>query len=118
MPTYGRKSAQFVDLLGYLSISTPQVLEKVCGGGYVVFTLYVVWGMWVFTLYVVWGMWYGVFTLSEIPVHFYTTSAGGGMDCIHCMELHVHVATCKGLEYAYYVYLHNYATVGRSNKTD
>ncbi|XP_064395390.1 E3 ubiquitin-protein ligase UBR4-like isoform X5 [Halichondria panicea] len=28
MPTYGRKSAQFVDLLGYLSISTPQVLEK------------------------------------------------------------------------------------------
>ena len=29
MPTYGRKSAQFVDLLGYLSISTPQVLEKV-----------------------------------------------------------------------------------------
>ncbi|XP_064395291.1 E3 ubiquitin-protein ligase UBR4-like [Halichondria panicea] len=27
-PSYGRKSAQFVDLLGYLSISTPQVLEK------------------------------------------------------------------------------------------
>ena len=29
MPSYGRKAAQFVDLLGYLSISTPQVLDKV-----------------------------------------------------------------------------------------
>ena len=50
MPTYGRKSAQFVDLLGYLSISTPQVLEKVCsvyticGGRY---------GVWLYSLHTV-----------------------------------------------------------------
>ncbi len=30
MPNHGHKAAQFVDLLGYLTISTPQVLEKVC----------------------------------------------------------------------------------------
>lgn len=30
VPSYGRKATQFVDLLGFLSISTPQVLDKVC----------------------------------------------------------------------------------------
>ena len=30
MPAYGQKASQFVDLLGYFTISTPQVLEKVC----------------------------------------------------------------------------------------
>ena len=29
MPTYGQKATQFVDLLGFMTISTPQVLEKV-----------------------------------------------------------------------------------------
>ena len=29
MPTYGRKSAQFVDLLSYCTISTPHIIEKV-----------------------------------------------------------------------------------------
>lgn len=29
MPDHGHKAAQFVDLLGYLTISTPQVLQKV-----------------------------------------------------------------------------------------
>ena len=29
MPSHGHKAAQFVDLLGYLTISTPQVLQKV-----------------------------------------------------------------------------------------
>ncbi len=29
MPNHGHKAAQFVDLLGYLTISTPQVLQKV-----------------------------------------------------------------------------------------
>ena len=37
VPSYGQKATQFVDLLGYTTISTPQVLEKVClcvrGGG-------------------------------------------------------------------------------------
>ena len=30
VPSYGQKATQFVDLLGYTTISTPQVLEKVC----------------------------------------------------------------------------------------
>ena len=30
MPSYGHKAAQFVDLLGYFTISTPEVLKKVC----------------------------------------------------------------------------------------
>jgi len=29
MPNHGHKAAQFVDLLGFLTISTPQILEKV-----------------------------------------------------------------------------------------
>lgn len=29
MPNHGHKAAQFVDLLGYLTISTPPVLQKV-----------------------------------------------------------------------------------------
>ena len=29
VPTYGQKATQFVDLLGFMTISTPQVLEKV-----------------------------------------------------------------------------------------
>lgn len=29
MPNHGHKASQFVDLLGYLTISTPEVLEKV-----------------------------------------------------------------------------------------
>ena len=30
VPTYGQKATQFVDLLGFTTISTPEVLEKVC----------------------------------------------------------------------------------------
>ena len=29
MPAFGQKAAQFVDILGYVTINTPQVLEKV-----------------------------------------------------------------------------------------
>lgn len=29
MPTYGRKSSQYVDLLGYCTINTPHIVEKV-----------------------------------------------------------------------------------------
>ena len=29
MPSYGHKASQFVDLLGYFTINTPQLLEKV-----------------------------------------------------------------------------------------
>ena len=29
MPTYGLKASQFVDLLGYCTISTPHIMEKV-----------------------------------------------------------------------------------------
>ena len=31
MPTYGLKASQFVDLLGYCTISTPHIMEKVGG---------------------------------------------------------------------------------------
>ena len=31
MSSCGHKAAQFVDLLGFLTISAPQVLAKVCG---------------------------------------------------------------------------------------
>ena len=34
MPNHGHKAAQLVDLLGYLTISTPQVLEKVRLAGF------------------------------------------------------------------------------------
>ena len=47
-------------------------VHTICGVGYV-------------GVHTICGVGYGVFTLSEIPVYFYTTSAGGGMDCIHCM---------------------------------
>lgn len=30
LPAYGRKAAQFVDLLGYFSLKTPQTEKKVC----------------------------------------------------------------------------------------
>ena len=43
MPNHGHKAAQFVDLLGYLTVSTPQVLQKVSWGrGGVVVSLGVV----------------------------------------------------------------------------
>ena len=32
VPSYGQKATQFVDLLGYTTISTPQVLERVSMG--------------------------------------------------------------------------------------
>ena len=31
LPAYGRKAAQFVDLLGYFSLKTPQTEKKVRG---------------------------------------------------------------------------------------
>ncbi len=52
MPTYGRKSAQFVDLLEHLPISTLQVLEKVCAW----------WGVYgLYTFSVVCGVGYGLY---------------------------------------------------------
>lgn len=33
LPAYGRKAAQFVDLLGYFSLKTPQTEKKVCPKG-------------------------------------------------------------------------------------
>ena len=31
LPTYGRKASQFVDLLGYFALKTPQASEKKVG---------------------------------------------------------------------------------------
>ena len=108
MPTYGRKSAQFVDLLGYLSISTPQVLEKVCGGC----SHYMWCGVCGCSHYMWCGVW-GVHTVWDTCLFLYHKCWWGyGLYTLY-------VATCKGLEYAYYVYLHIIImTVGRSNKTD